>query len=178
MDENEKALYCFSEALKIRRTVFGGLDDRVASCHQTMGIIDFRVGNMERGRKHLEDFVRIRKKNNTHESADYVNVLLMIGNIHKIQGRDSIAKRAWAEAYNIFNAIGLQDENPQIAKVLTKLLNKKDKHGGGGGGAESKTSVLGRLKSNFSNEKVIRPSKKKPMSADSVSSSSTRLVVE
>lgn len=72
--------------------------------------------------------------------------------------------------------IGLQDKNPQIAKVLTKLLNKKDKHGDGA--SESKKSVFGRFKSNFTNEKVIKPTKKQPMKDVSGSNSSTRLVIE
>ena len=176
MNENEEAMHCFSEALKVRRVVHGSHDDRVASVLQTMGIIEFRAGNMDRGREYLEDFVRIRKNNHTDESADYVNVLFIIGNIHKIEGNDNDAKRAWAEAYDIFNAIGLQDENPQIAKILTKLLNKKDKHGDGA--SDSKKSVFGRLKSNFTNEKVIRPTKKQPMKDVSGSNSSKRLVIE
>jgi len=173
MGQNEEALHCFSEALKVRRAVHGNDDDRVAAVLQTMGILEFRAENMERGREFLEGFVRIRKNNHTHESADYVNVLFIIGNIHKIQGRDGDAKRAWAEAYDIFNAIGLEDENPQIAKVLTKLLSKKDKHGD----SESKRSMFGMLKANIKSEKVIRPTKKKPMKDVSSSTSSTRLVI-
>ena len=175
MNENEEAMQCFTEAYNVRRSLYGDHDDRVASVLQTMGVIEFRAGDTELGRQYLEDFARIRKNNHTDESADYVNALFIIGNIHKIQGRDSLAKRAWAEAYDIFNEIGLDDENPAIAKILTKLLNKKEK--GGGSSDSGKKTVFGRLKSNFTSEKVIKPTKKQPMK-DASSSSSRRLVIE
>jgi len=175
-NENEEAMHCFTEAYTVRNSLYGDHDDRVASVLQTMGIIEFRAGDTERGRQYLEDFARIRKNNHTEESADYVNALFIIGNIHKIQGRDSLAKEAWAEAYEIFNEIGLDDENPAIAKILTKLLSKKEK-GGGSSDSGRKSGVFGRLKSNFTSEKVIKPTKKQPMK-DVSSSSSRRLIIE
>lgn len=157
MSDHERAMVCYQEALQIRMLLYGDYDDRVASVLQNMGIMEFRSKNLVKAREFLEEFMRIRKMNHTDESADYVNVLFIIGNIHKIQGNDDKARENWAEAYAIFNGIGLAEQNPQIAKVLTNLLSgdeQKSKKSGG---------VLGRLTDGLSGEKVLKATKKKPM---------------
>uniref|UniRef100_A0A7S4J993 NB-ARC domain-containing protein n=2 Tax=Odontella aurita TaxID=265563 RepID=A0A7S4J993_9STRA len=157
MSNHDRAMGCYQEALQIRMLLYGDYDDRVASILQNMGIMEFRSKNLVKAREFLEEFMRIRKMNHTDESADYVNVLFIIGNIHKIQGNDGKARENWAEAYAIFNGIGLAEQNPQIAKVLTNLLSGDDQKSKKSGG------VFGRLTNGLSGEKVLKATKKKPM---------------
>jgi hypothetical protein len=73
-----------------------------------MGSIEFRSGDLDRARSFLEEFVRIRKQNKEQpKDGHFVNVLFMIGNIHKIQGNHKVAKNSWSEAQDILQALGL-----------------------------------------------------------------------
>jgi hypothetical protein len=55
--------------------------------------------------------------------------LFTVGNISKIQGRVNEAQEAWGEAFDIFNELGLAEENPKIAKAMKNLLkNRKSKN--------------------------------------------------
>ena len=82
-----------------------------------MGSIEFRSGDLDRARSFLEEFVRIRKQNKEQpKDGHFVNVLFMIGNIHKIQGNHKVAKNSWSEEQDILQALGLARENPQIAR--------------------------------------------------------------
>ena len=122
MENIDDAMRAYQEALKIRTLVHGENDERVAAVLQYMGTLEFRSGDLDRARSFLEDFIRIRKQNNVQNDGDYVNVLFMIGNIHKIQGDDTAAKKCWSEAYDVFQALGLARENPQIARIMDSLL--------------------------------------------------------
>lgn len=100
----------------------GENDERVAAVLQYMGTLEFRSGDLDNARNYLQDFVNIRQENDADFDGDYVNVLFMIGNIHKIQGDDTKAKECWSEAYQVFQELGLAEENPQIARVMDSLL--------------------------------------------------------
>uniref|UniRef100_A0A7S1UWN8 NB-ARC domain-containing protein n=1 Tax=Grammatophora oceanica TaxID=210454 RepID=A0A7S1UWN8_9STRA len=122
LEQIEQAMEAYNEALKIRTLVHGENDERVAAVLQYMGTMEFRSGDLDRARAYLKDFVRIRHENHAEHDGDYVNVLFMIGNIHKIQGDDLNAKKCWSEAYEVFQELGLAQENPQIARVMDSLL--------------------------------------------------------
>jgi tetratricopeptide (TPR) repeat protein len=124
MDHIEDAMRAYQEAQKIRIQVHGPNDESVAAVSQYMGTMEFRSGDLDQARRFLEDFIRIRNQrvDGSYKDGDYVNVLFMIGNIHKIQGNDVQAKRNWSEAYAAFQELGLADENPQIARVMNNLL--------------------------------------------------------
>jgi tetratricopeptide (TPR) repeat protein len=117
-----------------------------------MGTMEFRSGNHEKARDLLTEFIRIRRDNSTKNDGDYVNVLFMIGNIHKMQGHEDEAQLCWSEAYQVFQELGLAETNPQIAKVMNHLLkveeekeeaeNKKKKKNKGG-------NVFGKMTEKF-----------------------------
>jgi hypothetical protein len=128
-----------------------------------MGTLEFRTGDLDRARHLLTEFIRIRRENNTENDGDYVNVLFMIGNIHKMQGNEPDARQCWSEAYDVFHELGLAETNPQIARVMDNLLKDDTSRGGasgnGGKGKKGKGSgLLGslaeRLKGNVREEKL------------------------
>jgi len=89
-----------------------------------MGTLEFRAGELDRALQLLREFIRIRQDNGTENDGDYVNVLFMIGNIHKMQGNEEEAQGCWTEAYEVFQELGLADGNPQIAEVMGNLVKK------------------------------------------------------
>jgi tetratricopeptide (TPR) repeat protein len=120
--KNDEAMRSYQEALRIRTMVFGEQDESVAAVLQYMGTMEFRAGNHERARDLLTEFIRIRRDNSTKNDGDYVNVLFMIGNIHKMQGNEEDARLCWTEAYQVFQELGLEQTNPQIASMMNELL--------------------------------------------------------
>lgn len=140
MEEHHGAMICYQEALTIRILCHGDTDERVAAVLQNMGIMEFRAGDLTKGKQFLEEYMRIRRLNNARADADFVNVLFIIGNINKIQGDDSGAQKNWKEAYDIFNEIGLAEENPKIGQVMNNLLR-----GIGTDDKDHKKGLFGRL---------------------------------
>jgi tetratricopeptide (TPR) repeat protein len=129
--------------------LFGEQDGSVATVLQYMGTLEFRANELDRAFQLLDEFIRIRQENGTEPDGDYVNVLFMIGNIHKMLGGEEEAKKCWTEAYGVFKKLGLAETNPQIAEVMSNLVKDEDVDGGsekqnGGEGKKSK-SVLGRF---------------------------------
>jgi len=50
----------------------------------------------------------------------------MICNIHKMNGKEDNAQNCWKEAYNVFQKLGLTNNNPQIAEVMQNIdTNRK-----------------------------------------------------
>lgn len=105
----------------------------------------FRSGNHERARELLSEFVRIRRDNNTTKDGDYVNVLFMVGNIHKIQKNQNDARLCWTEAYKVFQELGLEDQNPEIAAMMNELL-QSEISSDEGTEKKSRQSFFGKLK--------------------------------
>jgi len=129
MEDHEGAMMGYQEALTIRVRAHGANSDKVASVVQVMGMMEFRAGEHERAKGFLEEFIRIKKASTQEPDSDFVNILFTIGNISKIQGRINEAQEAWAEAFDIFNELGLAEENPKIAKAMKNLLkNRKSKN--------------------------------------------------
>jgi tetratricopeptide (TPR) repeat protein len=98
-----------------------------------MGTLEFRSAELDRAFQLLDEFIRIRQENGTEPDGDYVNVLFMVGNIHKMQGHEEEAQKCWTEAYDVFQDLGLAEGNPQIAEVMGTLVkestkNKKKRH--------------------------------------------------
>lgn len=137
-DDVQGALQLYSEALKIRTVVYGSHGEKVAAVVQNMGMLEFRTGDLDGAKSNLEEYVRIRSTNGSRPDSDFVNALFIIGNIHKLKQNDTAAKKCWREAYDLFNEIGLAEENPKIAKVMSKLLKDDKKGGRRGAGAEGK----------------------------------------
>mmetsp|Transcript_30569 Transcript_30569/g.31052 ORF Transcript_30569/g.31052 Transcript_30569/m.31052 type:complete len:303 (+) Transcript_30569:159-1067(+) len=122
MQRNEEAMQSYQEALKIRTQVFSEHDESVATVLQYMGTMEFRANNYDKARDLLTEFIRIRRENSTKNDGDYVNVLFMIGNIHKMEGQEAEAKLCWNESFQVFQELGLTDQNPEIAEVMNSLL--------------------------------------------------------
>ncbi|KAL3942183.1 MAG: hypothetical protein SGBAC_003584 [Bacillariaceae sp.] len=120
--KSEEAMQAYQEALKVRTKVFGERDERVATVLQYMGTMEFRSGNQDRARDLFTEFIKIRKENNATNDSEYVNVLFTIGNIHKLQGNQAQARQCWTEAYQVFQELGLEETNPQIASMMNDLL--------------------------------------------------------
>lgn len=97
-------------------------DEVVASVLQYMGTMEFRANNYDKARDLLTEFIRIRRENSTKHDGDYVNVLFMIGNIHKRERQEAEAKLCYTEAYQLFQELGLTDTNPEIDKVMNSML--------------------------------------------------------
>jgi tetratricopeptide (TPR) repeat protein len=160
MDRTEEAMRSYQEAFKIRTMVYGEHDESVAAVLQYMGTMEFRTGDHEKARDLLTEFIRIRRDNNTKNDGDYVNVLFMIGNIHKMQGNEEEAQVCWAEAYEVFQELGLAETNPQIAKVMNHLLKveasleeqKEQKKKARGAGVFGR--VTGKVKDTLREEKL------------------------
>ena len=91
-----------------------------------MGSLEFQNGEYEKALSMLTEFIRIRQENDTENDGDYVNVLFMIGNIHKMQGNEDEAKKWWADAYDVFQELGLSEGNPQVAQVMDNLLRQEN----------------------------------------------------
>lgn len=129
--------------------LFGEQDGSVATVLQYMGTLEFRANELDRAFQLLDEFIRIRQENGTEPDGDYVNVLFMIGNIHKMLGGEEEAKKCWTEAYGVFKKLGLAETNPQIAEVMSNLVKDEDVDGGSekqnGGEAKKSKSVLGRF---------------------------------
>jgi tetratricopeptide (TPR) repeat protein len=98
----------------------------VATVLQYMGTLEFRANELDRAFQLLEEFIRIRQENGTEPDGDYVNVLFMIGNIHKMQANEDEAKKCWTEAYGVFKQLGLAETNPQIAEVMSNLVKEEE----------------------------------------------------
>ena len=109
-------------ALAIRSIVFGDQDDSIAAVLQYMGSLEFRAKEYDNSMQLLTESVRIRQQNKTKNDGDYVNVLFMIGNIHKMQDREEEAQKCWTEAFEVFQDLGLADGNPQIAQLMNTLM--------------------------------------------------------
>ena len=92
-----------------------------------MGTLEFRANKLDRAYQLLDEFIRIRQDNGTEPDGDYVNVLFMIGNVHKMQGNEKDAQKCWTEAYDVFQELGLADGNPQIAEVMSNLVDDETK---------------------------------------------------
>lgn len=106
--------------------LFGEQDESVATVLQYMGTLEFRANELDRAFQLLDEFIRIRQENGTEPDGDYVNVLFMIGNIHKLLGGEEDAKKCWTEAYGVFKELGLAETNPQIAEVMSNLVKDED----------------------------------------------------
>lgn len=119
--------YDLFTALTIRTALFGELDESVALVLQCMGTLEFRTGAADKALPLLNEFVQIRQEINSDYAdydEDYVNVLFMIGNIHKMRGNEEEAQRCLTEAYEIFQELGLADGNPSMADVMDNLIGK------------------------------------------------------
>lgn len=128
--------------------LFGEQDESVASVLQYMGTLEFRANELDRAFQLLDEFIRIRQENGTERDGDYVNVLFMIGNIHKMQSNEEEARRCWTEAYGVFKKLGLAETNPQIAEVMSNLV--KDEEVDAGDDRKSK-GVLDRITTKVKN---------------------------
>jgi len=91
-----------------------------------MGTLEFQNGEYEKALSMLMEIIRIRQENDTENEGDHVNVLFMIGNIHKMQGNEDEAKKWRADAYDIFQELGLSEGNPQVAQVMDNLLRQEN----------------------------------------------------
>jgi tetratricopeptide (TPR) repeat protein len=91
-----------------------------------MGSLEFQNGEYEKALSMLSEFIRIRQENDSENDGDYVNVLFMIGNIHKMQGNEEEAKKWWTDAYDVFQELGLSEGNPQVAQVMDNLLRQEN----------------------------------------------------
>jgi tetratricopeptide (TPR) repeat protein len=116
----------FRTALAIRNMLFGEQDESVASVLQFMGTLEFRANELDRAFQLLDEFIRIRQENGTELDGDYVNVLFMIGNIHKMQENEADARKCWTEAYGVFKKLGLAETNPQIAEIMSNLVKDEE----------------------------------------------------
>jgi tetratricopeptide (TPR) repeat protein len=126
MEKRKSAMSSYQEALQIRRRLFGPQDESVAAVLQYMGTLEFHAKRLDRALQLLNDFINIREGLNTERDGDYVNVLFMIGNIHKMEGDEEQAQSCWTEAYRVFKELGLQDVNPEIAKVMGDMVGNSE----------------------------------------------------
>ena len=126
MNQPAQAMESYQEALAIRSRLFGDSDESVAAVLQYMGTLEFKAKRLDRAFQLLNEFIHIREGNETEPDGDYVNVLFMIGNIHKMQGNEDEAQTCWTEAYKIFKELGLAESNPQIAEVMEKLMRDNE----------------------------------------------------
>jgi tetratricopeptide (TPR) repeat protein len=148
LDWTQEALDSYKEALAIRNVLFGEQDEKVATILQYMGTLEFRANELDRAFQLLDEFIRIRQEENgTEPDGDYVNVLFMIGNIHKMQNDEEEAKKCWTEAYGIFKKLGLAETNPQIAEVMSSLVSEEEMDAGKG----EKSGVLARIRQKVKN---------------------------
>jgi tetratricopeptide (TPR) repeat protein len=104
--------------------MFGEQDESIAAVLQYMGTLEFQANELDRAMQLLDEFIRIRDENGTEHDGDSVNVLFMIGNIHKMQGYEEDAKKCWTNAYSVFKKLGLAETNPQIAEVMSNLVKE------------------------------------------------------
>lgn len=119
-----QSLLFASVALTIRTFFFGEHDDSVGAVLQKMGSLEFNNGEYDKALSMLTEFIRIRQENESENDGDYVNVLFMIGNIHKMQGNEDEARKWWTDAYDVFQDLGLSAGNPQVAQAMDNLLRE------------------------------------------------------
>ena len=116
--------YIISAALGIVASVNGDTDISVASTFEKVGMIQFRAGNLESGRKALEKAVEIYRKGDGNES-NMITPLFIIGNIHKVLQQEKKAKRVWKEAYELGQKDGVTID-PKVQQILTALLKTNE----------------------------------------------------
>ena len=126
----QEAKRSYQGAMEIRERVFGNHDESVAMVLKYLGAIEYRLNNHDYACDLLQKYVKIRRDNGTHNDGDYVNVLVMIGNIYKEKGNEKEAKVCWNESYQVFQERGLAETNPKIAAAMEHLVeeDKIDKH--------------------------------------------------
>lgn len=105
-------------------SVNGDTDISVASTFEKVGMIQFRAGNLESGRKALEKAVEIYRKGDGNESK-LITPLFIIGNIHKVLQQEKKAKRVWKEAYELGQKDGVTID-PKVQQILTALLQTNE----------------------------------------------------
>ena len=120
-----QAKKAYQEAMDIRERVFGEHDESVAVVLRYMGKIEYRANNYNKARNLLTKFVKIRRDNGTHNDGDYVNALLMLGNILKEKVNEKEAKVYWNEAYQVFQEKNLAETNPKIDAAMQHLVEEE-----------------------------------------------------
>jgi tetratricopeptide (TPR) repeat protein len=122
LSQPKMAMDSYHEALGIRARLFGDQDASLAPVLQAMGTLEFYGNNYDRALQLLNDFISLKDGNKVTRDGEYVNVLFMIGNIHKLRGFEDQAQKVWTEAYEIFQELGLAESNPEIAEAMEKLM--------------------------------------------------------
>lgn len=115
----------YQQAIEIRSRVLGTHHESVAAVLHYLGTIEYRANNRNIARNLLSHCVQIRRENGTHNDGDYVNALVMVGNIYKDQGNDKDARDCWNEAYQVFSERGLAETNPKITAAMEHLVEEE-----------------------------------------------------
>lgn len=123
-DRYEEARLDYEDALAIREECLGAKDNRVADVVKKLADIDFERSQYGMAVERLTQVVQIREANRTR-NAEYMDTLVMLGNLYKQLGNEEEAKRCLSKAYETFQDLGLAGKKPLVEAALRKAAGRR-----------------------------------------------------
>ena len=116
-------------ALQVMITLKGESDSSAADIFVKVGMINFRVGRLERAMPLLNKAVDIYREGGKEYESNLVSPLFVIGNIHKLLEQPKRARGVWSEAYELSTKYNGFKSDPLLNKVhlvLQQLIENSD----------------------------------------------------
>ena len=116
-------------ALQVMITLKGESDSSAADIFVKVGMINFRVGRLERAMPLLNKAVDIYREGGKEYESNLVSPLFVIGNIHKLLEQPKRARGVWSEAYELSTKYNGFKSDPLLNKVhlvLQQLIENRD----------------------------------------------------
>jgi len=119
----------FPPALQVMITLKGESDPSAADIFVKVGMINFRVGRLERSMPLLNKAIDIYREGGTEYESKLVSPLFVIGNIHKLLKQSKKARGVWSEAYELstkYNGFKSDKILNKVHLVLQQLIENSD----------------------------------------------------
>jgi len=119
----------FPPALQVMITLKGESDPSAADIFVKVGMINFRVGRLERAMPLLNKAIDIYREGGTEYESKLVSPLFVIGNIHKLLKQSKKARGVWSEAYELSTKYdGFKSDKilNKVHLVLQQLIENSD----------------------------------------------------
>lgn len=119
----------FPPALQVMITLKGESDPSAADIFVKVGMINFRVGRLERAMPLLNKAVDIYREGGAEYESKLVSPLFVIGNIHKLIKQSKKARQVWSEAYELstkYDGFKYDKMLNKVHLVLQQLIENSD----------------------------------------------------
>jgi len=110
-------------------TLKGESDPSAAEIFVKVGMINFRVGRLERAMPLLNKAIDIYREGGTEYESKLVSPLFVIGNIHKLLKQSKRARQVWSEAYELstkYDGFKYDKILNKVHLVLQQLIENSD----------------------------------------------------